>query len=137
MMRWLVVTLLLLCPCLAPAATPEPLLSSRFADIAYSDQDSFLKDLLRRRDPRHLQAPGASYKAPVVSAINWQGKEGVVLTQRAWFLGEPYHLVVFIVASDYKPLYKTRRVHIECRLEGNLSRRDAIERCRRQQGHDD
>ncbi|WP_417356893.1 hypothetical protein [Gallaecimonas pentaromativorans] len=116
-----------------PLQAEEPLLSSRFMDIAYPSRDAFVKDLLRQRRPAALDAPGARYRAPVVSPVLWQNKEAVVLTQQALLSGQPYHLVVFIVGADNKPLYRGRRYHIECRLAGRYTRQQAIDSCRTQQ----
>ncbi|WP_035481255.1 hypothetical protein [Gallaecimonas xiamenensis] len=130
MLRYWLCCLVALAPMLQAA---EPLLSSRFADIAYGSQDSFIQDLLRQRAPANINAPGARYRNPLVSEVQWHGKEGLVMTQQAWFLGQPYQLVVVILPSDNKPLYKSRRVLIECRLPGALSRSEAIQRCYQQQ----
>jgi len=125
--------LLLVASAAAQAASSDPLLSSRFMDIAYPNRQAFIKDLLRQRRPSELNTPSETFQDPVVSALEWQHRDAVVLTQQARLSGRTYHFVVFIFGSDSRPLYRSRRYSIECRLAGYYARQQAIDACKRQQ----
>ncbi|WP_406665174.1 hypothetical protein [Gallaecimonas sp. GXIMD1310] len=120
----------------ATAWAREPLLSSHYGDIAYANEKSFESNLLKLRDPKKLAAPGARYGQPVVTPTRWLNRKAVVLTQRAWYFESPYHLVVIIVGTDNRPLYRSHRIHLDCQLPGNLTRRAAITTCMQQQQKD-
>ncbi|WP_341502418.1 hypothetical protein [Gallaecimonas sp. GXIMD4217] len=125
----------LLAACLVPtlALGRTPHLSSRYADLAYANEESFLIDLWRWRDPKRLNAPGARYQEPFVgkTQLSWTD-DVVVISQVAAFQGRAHHLIFFITGTTNKPIYKDRRLLFECKLAGRMSMENAINRCRRE-----